>query len=128
MSVEFLTSDWASAMSDALSTDPTMRIYTRDQDTVFHMNIAGGPAGRTGYYLHFDDGKCQMSVEPPRQPDTEAFISYEDATALFKGELDGGLALATGRLTVSQGVDRAIKAGNALGRIPFVAKTLDIAY
>jgi hypothetical protein len=128
MSVEFLTSQWAAAMSEALSTDPTMRIYTRDQDTVFHMNIGEGPAGRTGYYLHFNDGTCQMRVDPPRQPDVEAFISYADAAALFQGELDGGLAMATGRLSVSQGVDKAIKAGNALNRIPYVAKTLEIAY
>jgi putative sterol carrier protein len=128
MSVQFLSAEWATAMTEALSTDPTMRVYTRGQDTVFHMNVTDGPADKHGYYLHFDDGSCHLSVDAPREPDTEAFISYPDMTALFKGELDGGLAMATGRLTVGKGVDRAIKAGNALNRIPSVAKTVDISY
>jgi hypothetical protein len=132
MSVQYLTPEWADLLTTALGADPLIRVYAREQDTLFHMSIVGAPGGLAGYYLHINEGTVSFPQEVSRSPDVEASMDYPDAVQLFKGELDGGVALATGKIRIAQdppgGVDRAIRAGNALSRIPLVAQSLDITY
>jgi hypothetical protein len=110
----FLTADWVSAFNAALEgaelTDPGTASSVRAESGHFRVeqDVTGVPdrpasAGPLRVVLSVDDGAVTLSTpeeESGDRADVVVTLSYEDAAALSRGELDPTEALGTGRVHV----------------------------
>jgi hypothetical protein len=109
----FLTAEWVSAFNAALEgaelTDPGNGSSVRAESGHFSVeqDVTGVPdrpesSGPLQVLLSVDDGAVTLSTpeETADRADVVVTLSYEDAAALSRGELDPTEALGTGRVHV----------------------------
>ena len=129
LGTKYLSTEWAEQLTKALDADERAKPYATDQDTLFQMNVEGGPDGDRSYFVHVNNGSIVIAIDSPRgEPDITGTLSYEHASQLLKGELDGTAAMMTGKLKVEGEMARVLKAANALNLVPEAASTIDIDY
>lgn len=73
--------------------------------------VRGGPGGELVVTMAVDDGRLALELAPPGadpaatesatpQPDVTIVLSYEDAAAMSRGDLDPAAAITEGRVRV----------------------------
>ena len=109
----FLSDEWIAAFNAAIEGDrigeDATSVSVRAESNTFSVEerVSGVPgraeeAGPLRVVLRVADGLLTLgaaSEDPPR-PDVVVSLSYEDAAALSRGELDPGEALGSGRVHV----------------------------
>lgn len=68
MAIEFLTDEWAKAVTAAANSDEKFRNAAKEHDVVLRVSVSGSPSSAE-YYMHFDDGSLTVGIgTPPRTP------------------------------------------------------------
>ena len=121
----FLSPEWVAAVNDSLSTVDADELAASGADLSLQAASgrfrvtqivlgaprpgsphggAGGPDAGVRTVLAVENGRIRVELEDPAaEPspsDVEISLSYEDASALSRGELDPAEALASGRVRV----------------------------
>lgn len=91
------SAEWVAAFNDAVAGVDV------PSDASFRMlQVVDGPDGPVRVGLAAADGRVQMTLDPPADPGPQVTVSvsYGDAAALARGELDPARLLAAGRVKV----------------------------
>lgn len=128
MPIQFLTDDWAKAVTAAANADDRFRSAAAGHDVVLHVSVTGSPWSEE-YYMHFDDGSLTVGIGAgPRRPDVEAELSYETNVELSKGALNGQTAAMTGQMKATGDMMKMMTIGKAQDRLSELESALDIEY
>ncbi|AEV73684.1 MULTISPECIES: SCP2 sterol-binding domain-containing protein [Mycobacteriaceae] len=128
MAIQFLTDDWATAVTDAANADERFRIAAKGHDVVLRVSVSQSPAS-DDYYMHFSDGSLIVGIgSPPRTPDVEAELSYETNVELSRGALNGQTAAMTGQMKAVGNMMKMMSIGKAQDRLAELESGLDIDY
>ncbi len=130
MAIQFLTDDWATAVTDAANADERFRIAAKGHDVVLRVSVSQSPAS-DDYYMHFSDGSLIVGIgSPPRTPDVEAELSYETNVELSRGgALNGQTATMTGQMKAVGNMMKMMSIGKkAQDRLAELESGLDIDY
>ena len=128
MAIQFLTDDWATAVTDAANADERFRIAAKGHDVVLRVSVSQSPAS-DDYYKHFSDGSLIVGIgSPPRTPDVEAELSYETNVELSRGALNGQTAAMTGQMKAVGNMMKMMSIGKAQDRLAELESGLDIDY
>lgn len=131
MAIQFLTDDWATAVTDAANADERFRIAAKGHDVVLRVSVSQSPAS-DDYYMHFSDGSLIVGIgsPPPRTPDVEAELSYETNVELSRGgALNGQTATMTGQMKAVGNMMKMMSIGKkAQDRLAELESGLDIDY
>ncbi len=63
-------------------------------------SVPDAPGGEITVTLLVTDGRCSLRLDATETPDVTVSLSYADAAALSRGELDASQALGAGRVRV----------------------------
>ena len=128
MAIQFLTDEWATAVTDAANADEKFRTAAKGHDVVLRVSVSGSPASQD-YYMHFADGSLIVGIgAPPRTPDVEAELSYETNVELSRGALNGQTAAMTGQMKAVGNMMKMMSIGKAQDRLAELESGLDIDY
>lgn len=128
MAIQFLTDDWATAVTDAANADEKFRTAAKGHDVVLSVSVSQSPAN-DDYYMHFSDGSLIVGIgSPPRTPDVEAELSYETNVELSRGALNGQTAAMTGQMKAVGNMMKMMSIGKAQDRLAELESGLDIDY
>jgi putative sterol carrier protein len=128
MAIQFLTDDWATAVTDAANADEKFRAAAKGHDVVLRVSVSQSPAS-DDYYMHFSDGSLIVGIgSPPRTPDVEAELSYETNVELSRGALNGQTAAMTGQMKAVGNMMKMMSIGKAQDRLAELESGLDIDY
>ncbi len=122
--IRFLSEEWIDAFNKALDgaelAAQTGSIRAASGTYSVEQRVSGAPGrdeslGPVRMVLSVDDGKVSVSeaTSDEQRPDVVVSLSYDDAAALSRGELDPTQALASGRVHV-RGDLSVLVAGQAL--------------
>lgn len=101
MAVQFLSQEWASAVTDALNAHPGFKSAIGAAEMGIQFNTSDGPSGNIDYYLKASGGVAKLALGVLENPDVSVGQAYATASAISKGELNTQTAFMTGKLKVS---------------------------
>ncbi|MCV7214870.1 SCP2 sterol-binding domain-containing protein [Mycobacterium crocinum] len=128
MAIQFLTDEWADAVTAAANSDEKFRTAATGHDVVLRVSVSGSPSS-DNYYMHFSDGSLTVGIgAPPRTPDVEAEITYETNIELSRGALNGQTAAMTGQMKAVGNMMKMMSIGKAQDRLAELESGLDIDY
>lgn len=128
MAIQFLTDEWATAVTDAANADEKFRNAAKGHEVVLRVSVSGSPASQD-YYMHFSDGSLTVGIgSPPGTPDVEAELSYETNVELSRGALNGQTAAMTGQMKAVGNMMKMMSIGKAQDRLAELESGLDIDY
>ena len=99
----FYSPEWIAAFNDAVATgaDPAPDVPSRFRVAQV---VMGAPDGDFRVVLEVEGGNLHLERQEPDERGTEAdvtvVLSYEDAAALSRGDVDAARLIGTGRLKV----------------------------
>jgi putative sterol carrier protein len=110
----FYSPEWVAAFNEAVggldpaSVDTTGALRVSDGRFRVSQLVHGGPDGELEVTLVADDGRLHLEVRAPttadnppaERPEVTISLSYDDAAAMSRGELDPADALGRGRVRV----------------------------
>jgi putative sterol carrier protein len=129
MGIQFLSEEWAAAVTHALNADPDFCSEARKRRSTVAWHIADSPRGAVSYHLAIDKGSAQMRLGEPATPaDLNLSASYADIVRLSTGELDGRRAFQSKRLRADARLIAVLKYLGVFHAINRVAGALDIEY
>jgi putative sterol carrier protein len=128
MVIQFLTDEWANAVTAAANSDDAFRAAAKGHDVLMHVSVSGSPWSEE-YYMHFSDGSLAVGIGgAPRGPDVEAEVSYETNVELSKGSLNGQTAAMTGQMKVVGDMMKMMTISKAQDRLSELESALTIEY
>ena len=106
--VRFYSPEWIAAFNDAVSdldsttVDVGGSVSASTGRFTMIQQVEGAPEGTLAVALSVADGHVSMHEVQPGDPSPQVTVSltYDDAVALSRGELDAARMLATGRVKV----------------------------
>jgi putative sterol carrier protein len=128
MGVQFLSEEWAKAVTDALNSHEGFQKAAANQNAKIQ-NIVTKPDGEVKYYLSLENGNARVGLGD--LPDAEATLSsdYDTAAALAKNELNGTAAYMSGRLKLVQGdLMKLMQLQGLFNTLPQAVATIDVDY
>ena len=128
MTVQFLTPEWAEALTSAAAQDSAFQAAIAGQQAVFQVTVSDSPAAGD-YHMVFQDGTYKVETAPaPGEPDINATLDYATNVAMSRGEFTGQAAALTGRMQVVGNMEKMMGLGKALDLLSVVEKNLSIRY
>lgn len=128
MTIQFLTEQWAHAVTTAANNDEKFRAAAKGHELVLQVAVSDSPQS-SEYYMHFDNGTLDVRIGlAPSTPDVRAELTYETNVALSKGELNGQTAAMTGRMKAEGDMLKMMSVAKAQDRLAQIESALDLAY
>ncbi len=101
MAVQFLSQEWAAAVTEALNAHAGFKSAIGTAELGIQFNTADAPAGDISYFLKASGGRADLAVGVLDNPDVTVGQIYATASAISQGELNTQTAFMTGKLKVS---------------------------
>lgn len=128
MAVQFLTDDWAQAVTDALNNHPGFRAAMGTADLSIQFNTAEAPSGDVSYYMNTSAGTATVALGSAESPDVTINQSYDTASSISKGELHIQTAFMTGKIKVAGNLAKLMMHQKAIGEWGSAVKTIEVDY
>ena len=125
---KFLSEEWASEVTSALSRHEGFRNAIGNSDLTIQFNTEDGPDGDVDYYLRSRGGDAVMALGAVEDADVTVKQSYDTATAVAKGELNTQTAFMTGKLKVSGNLAKLMMHQAAIQQWSAAVAQLDVEY
>lgn len=125
---KFLTEEWASEVTQALSDNQAFMNAIGAADLSAQFVTQDGPDGDVSFYLEASGGTVNQAIGTIDDPDVTVTMSHETATAVSKGELNVQTAFMTGKLKVSGNLAKLMMHQTALQQWAAVGSELDVEY
>lgn len=128
MAVQFLSEEWARAVSDALNDHPGFKTAMGSSELTIQFNTTAAPQGDISYYLQTSGGEAKMQLGEAPDADVTINQNYETATAISKGELNVQTAFMTGKIKVSGNLAKLMMHQKAIAEWGAAIRDLEVEY
>ncbi|MHA6792314.1 SCP2 sterol-binding domain-containing protein [Pseudonocardia bannensis] len=128
MPVQFLSDDWAKALTAAASEHAEFMSAASGKHAIFELSVADSPAADV-YHMEFSgDSFTVRAGAPTGDSDIKAKLDYATNVTISRGQLTGQAAAMTGRMQVTGNIEKMMSLGKALDLLARVEESLDITY
>ncbi len=127
MSVKFLSSEWAEALTAELDANDAFRQATTGQTATIQQVISGDD-GETRYWIKIADGAIEMGMGDIEGADATITQSYDTAVKLAKNELSAVTAFLTGKIKVGGNMGMLLGLQGAFSQLPTAMANIDVQY
>jgi putative sterol carrier protein len=125
---KFLSDEWATAVSDALSSHPGFKSSIANADLTLQFNVTGAPDGDKAYYLQAAGGDADIITGTNDAPDVTVGQTYDTAVAISKGDLNTQSAFMTGKLKVSGNLAKLMMHQAAIAQWQSAVRDIEVEY
>jgi len=115
--VRFLSNEWLSEAADLTAADGGSAVWVVEQ-------VVRSAGGDVRYQVHVTADAARIEPQGSAEVDLEIAEDYGVAAAISRGELDPGVALARGSITVRGDAGRMAAAADSLARMTDVLAPL----
>lgn len=128
MAVQFLSEDWAKAVTDALNGHPGFKSAMGSSDLAIQFNTTEAPQGDIAYHLTTTAGTAKLELGELPDPDVTINQNYETATAISRGDLNTQTAFMTGKIKVSGNLAKLMMHQRAITEWGAAIRGLEVDY
>lgn len=128
MSLQFLSDDWAKALTAAANEHAAFMAAAAGQHAVFEITVVDSPATEVYHMTFSGDSFAVQTGAPASDADIRAKLDYATNVAISQGQLTGQAAAMTGRMEVTGDIEKMMSLGKPLDLLSTVEKNLDISY
>lgn len=128
MAVQFLSDEWAQAVTDALNSHPGFKSSVGSADLTIQFKTTDAPQGEIDYYLTTSGDQANLEMGEADSPDVTVAQNYETASAISKGDLNTQTAFMTGKIKVSGNLAKLMMHQKAITEWGSAVKDLDVTY
>lgn len=126
---QFLTHDWLSELTEAVSGHEGFRDAISDVDLTLQFEVTDAPEGTEHrYYITVAEGAAEALAGDADDPDVTITNDYETAQAVSKGDLNTQMAFMTGKLKVTGNMAKLMMNQAMLTQFAEAASALDVEY
>ncbi len=128
MPIKFLSPDWATAVQEALNSDPGFRGAIGDAELGLQFHVTDTDEGDLAYYLRSAGGETQLALGELDGADVTLNQTYDTAAAIARGEMNAQAAFMTGKLKVSGNLAKLMMHQAAISQWQNATKDIDVDY
>ena len=128
MGVQFLSSEWAEAVTTALNAHAGFKAAIGSADLGIQFNVNGAPGGDVDYHLKTSGGSVRMAIGNLEGADVTVANSYETASAISQGELNTQTAFMAGKLKVTGNLAKLMMHQGAVNQWAEAVKEIPVDY
>lgn len=128
MAVQFLSEDWAQAVTEALNSHPGFKSAMGSAELAIQFNTTDAPEGDIVYYMTTSGGQANLAMGEVSDPDVTINQNYETASAISKGDLNTQTAFMTGKIKVSGNLAKLMMHQRAITEWGAAVRDLDVEY
>lgn len=123
--MKFLTDEWAAAVTEALRADEN---FKNSANLSLQFVVTDGPDGDATFYMDATGDEPIQAMGTMEDPDVTITSTYENASKIFKGELNTQMAFMTGKIKVAGNMAKLMTQQAALGHYANAVSKLDVEY
>ena len=127
MAVEFLSSEWADALTSELNANEVFRQAIVGQHATIQQRITRD-GGDTTYWIKIADDAIAMGIGDAENADATITQSYESAVKLATGELSAVTAFMTGKIKIAGNMGLLLGLQGAFSQLPAAMAAIDVSY
>ncbi len=128
MAVQFLSPEWAQAVTDALNSHPGFKSAMGSSQLTLQFNTTEAPQGEVSYYMRTAAGQAEVALGQAGDADVTINQNYDTATAISKGELNTQTAFMTGKIKVAGNLAKLMMHQKAIGEWGSAIKGVEVEY
>lgn len=128
MAVQFLSEDWAQAVTEALNSHPGFKSAMGSAELAIQFNTTDAPEGDIAYYMTTSGGQANLAMGEVGDPDVTINQNYETASAISKGDLNTQTAFMTGKIKVSGNLAKLMMHQRAITEWGAAVRDLEVDY
>jgi Putative sterol carrier protein len=127
VAVEFLSSEWADALTSELNANEVFRQAIVGQHATIQQRITRD-GGDTTYWIKIADDAIAMGIGDAENADATITQSYESAVKLATGELSAVTAFMTGKIKIAGNMGLLLGLQGAFSQLPAAMAAIDVSY
>lgn len=127
MAVQFLSTEWADAVKQALNANEAFR-QAAASSTASLQQVITKDGQETHYWIRIAEGAIDMGIGDVDAPDATITQSYDTAVALARSELSVVTAFMTGKVKVAGNMGLLLSLQGALSQLPGAMATIETDY
>jgi putative sterol carrier protein len=127
VAVQFLSTEWADAVKQALNANEAFRQAAASSNASLQQVITKD-GQETHYWIRIAEGAIDMGIGDVDAPDATITQSYDTAVALARSELSVVTAFMTGKVKVAGNMGLLLSLQGALSQLPGAMGTIETDY
>jgi hypothetical protein len=126
--VQFLSEEWAAALTSALNADQDFKDTTRKKRVVMLFRVNGTPNGDTAYHMDVDHGTTRVVIGEPPHADLTFESDYDVACRIAQGTLNGRDAVTRKEMKADANIMKLIKFASIFTERHKAESSLEVAF
>jgi putative sterol carrier protein len=127
VAVQFLSTEWADAVQQALNANEAFRQASASSNASLQQVITRD-GQETHYWIRIAEGSIDMGLGDVESPDATITQSYDTAVALARSELSVVTAFMTGKVKVAGNMGLLLSLQGALSQLPSAMASIETDY
>lgn len=127
MAVQFLSTEWADAVKQALNANDAFRQAAATSNASIQQVITRD-GEQTHYWIRIAEGSIDMGLGDVGSPDATITQSYDTAVKLARSELSVVTAFMTGKVKVAGNMGLLLSLQGALSQLPGAMASIETDY
>ncbi|MFN8234441.1 MAG: SCP2 sterol-binding domain-containing protein [Actinomycetota bacterium] len=127
MAVQFLSTEWADAVKQALNANDAFRQAAATSNASIQQVITMD-GEQTHYWIKIAEGSIDMGLGDVGSPDATITQSYDTAVKLARSELSVVTAFMTGKVKVAGNMGLLLSLQGALSQLPGAMASIETDY
>jgi putative sterol carrier protein len=128
MPVKYLSPEWIDAYNAAVAGDGSVATAMKGKNAVIQMVISEAPEGEVHYWMRIGDGTVSAGLGDADNADVTIRQSYDTATKVNSGELDGQKAFTQGKVKIGGKMLKMMQLRGPLAEVQKALDTIDTEY
>ena len=129
MGVQFLSDDWATAMTEALNSSEDFKKAASGQNAKLQQVVTDVPdRGEVKYYFKLEDGNAEVALGELSDAEATITQNYDTAVAINKQELNAQNAFMQGKLKISGNMMKLMQLQGVIGTMPKAVAGVEVDY
>ena len=128
MAVQFLSEEWATAYSEALSAHDGFQGAISGANLGLQFNVSDAAQGSVGYYISISNGASNVALGELADADATISSDYETAAAISQGEMNTQTAFMTGKIKVTGNLAVLMMNQNIITQWGSAGEDLDVTF
>lgn len=129
MGVQFLSDEWAQAMTEALNSSEDFKKAATGQSAKLQQVVTDVPdKGEVKYYFKLENGSAEVSLGELSDAEATITQNYDTAVAINKQELNAQNAFMQGKLKISGNMMKLMQLQGVIGAMPKAVAGVEVDY
>lgn len=128
MAVQYLTEEWAQAVTEALNSSEEFKSAAAGQSAKLQQVVTGAPQGDVKYYFNLENGQATVALGELEGAEATITQDYDTAVALDKGELNPQQAFMQGKLRITGNMMKLMQLQGVISALPKAAASVERTY